>query len=41
VLEELGGEAAWGKPVIQGAVEQAVLDLLEGDTDSDFVERAG
>ena len=41
VLGELGGEAAWGRPVIQGAVEQAVLDLLEGDTGSDALAEAG
>ena len=39
VLEELGGESAWGKPIIQGAVEQAVLDLLEDRRKSDALEK--
>ncbi|HWH32656.1 MAG TPA: hypothetical protein VNU01_08290 [Egibacteraceae bacterium] len=41
VLDELGGEAAWGRPVIQGAVERAVLDLLEERSRSEFIEKAG
>jgi DNA topoisomerase IB len=37
-LEELG-EGLGGEPAIQGAVEEAVLDLLERDLDSPAVER--
>ncbi|HWB73095.1 MAG TPA: hypothetical protein VG452_12845 [Egibacteraceae bacterium] len=39
VLENLGGEAAFGTPSTQGRVEQAVLDLLEERTGSDAVVR--
>jgi DNA topoisomerase I len=39
-LEELG-EGARGEPATQGAVEEAVLDLLERDLDSPALERLG
>jgi DNA topoisomerase I len=37
-LDELG-EVAYGEPATQGAVEEAVLDLLERDLDSPALER--
>jgi DNA topoisomerase IB len=39
-LAELG-EGARGEPATQGAVEEAVLDLLERDLDSPALERLG
>jgi DNA topoisomerase IB len=39
VLDSLGDVAAFGEPSTQGAVEEAVLDLLEDRTDSDAVEK--
>jgi DNA topoisomerase I len=40
VLPELGDDVeAW--PDLQGEIEEAVLDLIERDTDSDAIERAG
>ena len=37
-LEDIG-EVAYGEPATQGAVEEAVLDLLERDLDSSALER--
>ena len=37
-LEELG-DVEPGEPATQGAVEEAVLDLIERDLDSDALER--
>jgi hypothetical protein len=31
-LEELGADAELGEPAFQGAIEAAVLDLLEDET---------
>jgi DNA topoisomerase IB len=39
VLDSLGDVAAFGEPSTQGAVEDAVIDLLEDRTDSDAVEK--
>ena len=33
------GEVAYGEPATQGAIEEAVLDLLERDLDSPALER--
>jgi DNA topoisomerase I len=38
-IEALGEEAAFGEPSIQGAIEQAVIDLVEDRRESDAVER--
>jgi DNA topoisomerase I len=38
-LEAIGEDAAFGEPSIQGAIEEAVIDLLEENTASDAVER--
>jgi DNA topoisomerase I len=38
-LEELGEGAAFGEPSIQGAIEEAVIDLLEDNRESDAIEK--
>jgi DNA topoisomerase I len=38
-LDAIGEEAAFGEPSIQGAIEEAVIDLLEENTASGAVER--
>lgn len=38
-LERLGEDVSSGSPAFQGAIEQAVLDLLENRTEADTVER--
>jgi DNA topoisomerase IB len=38
VLDRLGEADPMRRPVLQGAVEEAVLDLLEGDDDSPALE---
>jgi DNA topoisomerase I len=39
VLEEVGDVAAFGEPSTQGAVEEAVIDLLEDNRSSDALEK--
>jgi DNA topoisomerase-1 len=39
-IHELGEGAAFGEPSTQGAIEDAVIDLLEDNKESDAVERA-
>lgn len=39
VLDRLGDTGAFGHPALQGEVEEAVLDLLEGNVDSPAIER--
>lgn len=41
MLERLGEGVGLGSPALQGAIEAAVLDLLEQRTDSDALERTG
>jgi DNA topoisomerase I len=38
-LDDLGEEGVFGRPSTQGAIEAAVIDLLEDDRSSDAVER--
>jgi DNA topoisomerase-1 len=38
-LDDIGEGAAFGEPSIQGAIEDAVIDLLEDRRDSDAVEK--
>jgi DNA topoisomerase-1 len=38
-LDAIGEDAAFGEPSIQGAIEEAVVDLLEENMTSDAVER--
>jgi DNA topoisomerase-1 len=38
-LEDLGVEDEYGGPAFQGPIEEAVLDLLENNRDSDAVEK--
>ena len=40
-IESLGEDVDLGAPSTQGAIEQAVLDLLANDRDSDAMERVG
>jgi hypothetical protein len=39
-MERIGAAAAFDEPTLQGAVERAVIDLVEENDDSPLVETA-